>query len=90
MHGVSTRQTGAAFAELICADDQWLRDEFDALIAANYRPPLPPPPAPPTHPPRPPHRCLGSGSSVALIPGTRAPARRHTPGQHERSPPPWF
>ncbi len=27
------------FAELICADDQWLREAFDALIAASYGPP---------------------------------------------------
>jgi hypothetical protein len=57
MHTAGTRQAGAAFAELICADDQWLREEFDALIAANYQPPRPPRPAPPRTPPLPPgHR----------------------------------
>lgn len=51
-----TRQVGATFAELICADEQWLRQEFDALIAANYQPPGPPPPAPSRTPPLPPRR----------------------------------
>jgi hypothetical protein len=57
MHTAGTRRMGAAFAELICADEQWLREEFDALIAANYQPPGPPRPAPPRTPPLPPgHR----------------------------------
>ena len=42
-----------AFAELIYADAQWLREEFDALIAASFgQPPAAPPPAPPRVPPR--------------------------------------
>jgi len=53
MQRLGTRQAGAMFAELICADGQWLQQEFDALIAANYRPPGPPPPAPPRTPPLP-------------------------------------
>lgn len=43
-----------AFAELICADAQWLRAEFDALISASFsQPPAAPPPAPPRVPPFP-------------------------------------
>jgi hypothetical protein len=47
------RRVGREFAELICADDQWLREEFDALIAASYGAPpaWPGPPAPPDTPP---------------------------------------
>lgn len=62
MRGV-TRQTNrpftdpsrvnSEFAELIYADDQWLHEEFDALIAASFG--VPPgrsgPPAPPHTPP---------------------------------------
>jgi hypothetical protein len=49
---LSTRTADAAFAELICADPQWLREEFDALIASSFgQPPAAPPPAPPRMPP---------------------------------------
>jgi hypothetical protein len=34
------------FADLVCADDQWLREEFDALIEAGFGGP-PPPSGPP-------------------------------------------
>jgi hypothetical protein len=62
-----TREADAAFADLICTDSQWLRAEFDALIAASFdEPPAPPPPAPPRIPPRP------------GIP--RLPSRRPAPG----------
>ncbi len=51
---LATREADAAFADLICADPQWLRAEFDALISASFgEPPAPPPPAPPRVPPRP-------------------------------------
>jgi len=41
-----------AFVDLICQDDELLRAEFDALIAASWQtPPGPPPPAPPRRPP---------------------------------------
>ena len=64
---LSTRETDAAFADIICADTHWLRAEFDALISASYgEPPAPPPPAPPRVPPRP------------GIP--RPPSRRPAPG----------
>ena len=49
---LDTRDADTAFAELICADAQWLREEFDALIAASFsQPPAAPPPAPPRVPP---------------------------------------
>jgi hypothetical protein len=50
---LATRDADRAFAELIYADAQWLREEFDALIAASFgQPPAAPPPAPPRVPPR--------------------------------------
>jgi hypothetical protein len=49
---LATREADTAFAELICADAQWLREEFDALISASFsQPPAAPPPAPPWVPP---------------------------------------
>ena len=33
---LATRDADTAFAELICADAQWLREEFDALISASF------------------------------------------------------
>ncbi len=38
MRDLDTRRVDGKFAELICADDQWLRETFDALIAASYGP----------------------------------------------------
>jgi hypothetical protein len=50
---LATREADTEFADLMCADPQWLREEFDALVAAPFgRPPVPPPPAPPRVPPR--------------------------------------
>ena len=50
---LATCDADTAFAELICADAQWLREEFDALVAASFgQPPAAPPPAPPRVPPR--------------------------------------
>jgi hypothetical protein len=49
---LATREAETAFAELICADARWLREEFDALISASFgQPPAAPPPAPPWVPP---------------------------------------
>jgi hypothetical protein len=51
---LSTREAGAAFADVVCADQQWVDAEFDALISACFgEPPAPPPPAPPRVPPHP-------------------------------------
>ena len=44
---VSTREAGAAFADVVYADQQWVDAEFEALISASFsEPPAPPPPAP--------------------------------------------
>jgi hypothetical protein len=51
---VPTREMDTTFTDLICADPEWVREEFDALISAAFgEPPTPPPPAPPRVPPRP-------------------------------------
>jgi hypothetical protein len=49
---LATYEAETAFADLTCADPEWLRDEFDALFSASFcQPPSPPPPAPPQVPP---------------------------------------
>jgi hypothetical protein len=59
---LATYEAETAFADLTCADPEWLRDEFDALVSASFgQPPAPPRPAPPQVPPddgdqRPPSR----------------------------------
>ncbi|HLX48801.1 MAG TPA: hypothetical protein VKS82_10760 [Streptosporangiaceae bacterium] len=84
---MGTRQADAAFAELICADDQWLREEFEALIAANYQPPSPPLPAPARTPPLPPRR---QAPAPPWVPGSGSQAVFTHPGsglRRQRSPP---
>ena len=85
---LATRDANAAFAELICADAQWLREEFDALIAASFsQPPAAPPPAPPRIPP--PHGRAGPPGRHRLRPEAPASTSPLTPpGQRrQRSPP---
>ena len=86
---LATCNTDTAFAELIYADAQWLREEFDALIAASFG--------------QPPGRAATratTGSAAPAPPGsatlaaTAAPSPRYqqdgltVPGQRRpRSPP---
>ena len=85
---VSTHEADAAFADLICADPQWLDAEFDALIAASFGgPPAQPPPAPPRVPPHPgstppPSRDPASGPATAASPAAAGPGQGR-----QRSPP---
>jgi len=87
---VSTREADAAFADLICADPQWLDAEFDALIAASFgEPPAQPPPAPPRVPPSPgstppPSPDPASGPAAAASPATAGPGhgRQRSPPAH--------
>src|SRR5439155_23754943 len=90
---MTTHEAGAKFAELICADPQWLDQEFSALMAATFSAPpaLPRPPAPPTVPPdgyshRPPSGQPARPGHIRLPPVRVAPRCRR-PGQ-QRSPPP--
>jgi hypothetical protein len=84
---LDTRDADTVFAELICADAQWLREEFDALIAASFsQPPAAPPPAPPRVPPHrrpgPPHWWRPRPRPPAIIFPVTAPRHRR-----QRSPP---
>jgi hypothetical protein len=85
---VSTREAGAAFADVVYADQQWVDAEFDALISAAFSgPPAPPPPAPPRVPPRPgspfpPSRQPEAGSPATTAGPAGGPARGR-----QRSPP---
>jgi hypothetical protein len=85
---LATRDADTAFAELICADAQWLREEFDALIAASFsQPPVAPPPAPPRVPPHrrhpgPPRWCRPGPRPPAITTPVTAPRHRR-----QRSPP---
>ena len=84
---LSTRETGAAFVDLICADPQWLDAEFDALISASFsEPPAPPPPAPPRVPPRPGIPCPPSRQPSPGPAAVTSPAIRSAHGR-QRSPP---
>jgi hypothetical protein len=86
---LATRDANAAFAELICADAQWLREEFDALIAASFsQPPAAPPSAPPRVPP--PGGRAGPPGRLRLRPGAPASTSPLTPParRRQRSPPP--
>jgi len=84
---VSTREAGAAFADVVFADQQWVDAEFDALISASFsEPPAPPPPAPPRVPPRPgtpcpPSRRPAPGPAACTFPATGPDCGR------QRSPP---
>ena len=89
MSELTTRKADAKFAELICADPQWLRTEFDALIAAGFgappawprlpAPPRVPPQRPPVNPPAEPRR------NTRPAPPVRVTRQGHC---RQRSPPP--
>lgn len=69
------------FWDLIAADPELLRAEFDALIAANW-PCDPAPPTPGPRPARPGRRRLAP--RIAAPPAASRPAH---PGRRQRSPP---
>jgi hypothetical protein len=51
---LGTREAGAAFADVVYADQQWVDAEFEALVSASFgEPPAPSRPAPPRVPPHP-------------------------------------
>jgi hypothetical protein len=85
---VPTRETDAAFTDLICADPQWVREEFDALISASFsEPPSPPRPTPPPVPPRPGHPSAPSWRPATVPVAAALPVARPAHGR-QRSPPP--
>ncbi|MCU7727088.1 hypothetical protein ODJ79_25455 [Actinoplanes sp. KI2] len=75
---------GQAFVDLVCADDELMRAEFDALIAASW-------PSPPAVPPVPPRRPAPWPGGPALPPGEAArPPIHHIPDtswRRQRAPP---
>jgi len=75
-----------AFIDLICQDDDLLRAEFDALIAASWDPP---PAAPPPAPPRRPPPGAGPPAAAFIDPGRPyvggTPTRWHH--RRQRAPP---
>jgi hypothetical protein len=75
-----------AFTDLVTADRGWVRDEFDALIGANYNePPEPPePPAPPAGRPEPPRSTAGNRTTTPHEETGQIPADPHA---IQRSPP---
>lgn len=91
MDRLTTREAGAKFAELICADPQWLDQEFSALMAATFSAPpaWPRPPAPPTVPPAgrprgtPPGQPARPGHNGLALVGValrwRGPGRQRSP-----------
>jgi hypothetical protein len=72
------------FFELVYADEELLRAEFDAIIAEEWGQPTPPARRRPTHPPDPPKRRRErhDGSAGGL---TGRPGRQHHPGGEARS-----
>jgi hypothetical protein len=84
---LTTREAGAAFADVVYADQQWVDAEFDALISASFsEPPAPPPPAPPRVPPRPGIPPPSSRRPLLAQAAMTAPATGPDHGR-QRSPP---
>jgi hypothetical protein len=86
---LTTREAGAAFADVVYADQQWVDAEFDALISASFsEPPAPPPPAPPRVPPHPgtpppPSRRPAPGPAACTFPATGPDhGRQRSPPAH--------
>jgi hypothetical protein len=75
-----------AFTDLISSDPDWVREEFDALIGANFtEPPEPPaPPAPPAGQPEPPPASSDNQQNTPT-PATHQAAA--SPNAIQRSPP---
>lgn len=69
------------FLELVYADEELLRAEFDAIIAEEWGQPTPPAPHRPTHPPAPPKRRRKQHRD----PASRRPGRQHHPAGEGRS-----
>jgi hypothetical protein len=75
-----------SFIELVCQDEEWLRAEFDALIAAGWdTPSQSPPTAPRAERPRPPGRPGPAHSAPGFRPARSCSPRPST--GRSRSPP---
>jgi hypothetical protein len=77
--------TDEAFLELVCADDDWLRAEFEAIVEAGW-PAVPPRESPPSWPERPGRRRTSRGSAATAQPPHRPDTGDDDRGR-QRSPP---
>jgi hypothetical protein len=82
---VLNRHDEDVFLDLVCQDDELVRDEFDALIAASWHTPPPPPPALPEPSDRPPGWPCPPLPAPRRQPGAAPPSRAGT--RRQRSPP---
>lgn len=83
------RRTADEFLDLVCADEDLLRAEFDAIIDATWSPPPARPPASPSRADRPSRRDPDQprtrerrhieGSEVEGVPGTSSACQRSPP-----------
>jgi hypothetical protein len=81
---VVTTATVDAFLDLVLSDDDLMRAEFDALVAATWDAPPPPPPARPAPGDRPPAWPSSPAPAPTGPVDRRPPIRRIT---RQRSPP---
>lgn len=79
-----TRTVDETFLDLVTRDDDLVRAEFDALIAASWDAPPPPPPAAPAPADRPPGWPEPSHPGPPRLADRRRPGRRVS---RQRSPP---
>jgi hypothetical protein len=72
-----------AFLAVVCGDDQWVRAEFDAIVAVSFRPPPPRRPAGSGGPGRGFRRLTGGtchgGATVGCSTAADASARQRSP-----------
>jgi hypothetical protein len=73
-----------AFWTIVTGDDQWVRTEFDEIIAAGWDIPTPPPPPAPPQPKLPPSGPERRGGSRTWC---RHPAPPRQPRHDQRAPP---
>jgi hypothetical protein len=75
---MATTTVGDEFLAVLCADDEFVRAEFDAIIANAWDTPAEPAPEPPRVPPvRPDLRSAHAPRSEAVV--TDAAARQRSP-----------
>jgi hypothetical protein len=84
---VTHRTEAVEFADLLVADDEWVRREFDAIVAAGWGGVVPPRPAPIQGAHRPQSPRYGDSPTPVqplrgLLTGSSLPAR-------QRGPPDW-
>ena len=72
-----------AFTDLVTADPDLVREEFDAIVGANFTEPPEPatPPAPPAGRPQPPQSPTGNGQTTTAQPTDQMPAEPSTTGR---------